>query len=125
MNNKLYLIFICLHLLLISLLPAIAVAECPGIDTEDEDYRPVKTAQPAYPRRAQNRGIEGYAVVNFTITTEGEIKDVKISESEPKGVFDRSVIKAIRKFRYDPCIVDGEAMELTDNELKFSFVLSD
>lgn len=121
MDNKLYLISIFPYLLLTSLLPMVAMAKCPGVDS----YQPVKTAQPTYPKRAQKRGIEGYAIVSYTITTEGGIKDIKISESDPKGIFDRSVIKTIGKFHYEPCIVDGEAIELLDNELKFAFVLAE
>ena len=89
----------------------------------DEEYAASKTAQASYPRRAQERGIEGYAVVQFTITTEGEIKDIQVIESEPKGVFDRSAIKATNEYQYEPCIENGQAFEIKDKKLKFSFQL--
>jgi protein TonB len=38
-------------------------------------YIPVYVPQPQYPRRAQTQGKEGYAVVEVTITTVGDVRD--------------------------------------------------
>ena len=89
----------------------------------DDSYDAKVTVPPSYPRRAQERGIQGYAVVQFNITTEGKIKDIEVIESEPQGIFDRSAIKATNQYQYDPCIEDGQPVEIKNKKLKFNFQL--
>lgn len=101
-----------LILLLIFVLPSAVNAACDG------DYAATKSAQPNYPSRAQKRDIEGYAVVQFTITVDGKIENIQVIESEPKGVFDRSAMKAAKKYQYDPCVENGQPVEITDKKIK-------
>lgn len=89
----------------------------------DEGYAPKETASAHYPRRAQKRGIEGYASVKFTITEKGEIKDIEVIESEPKGVFDRAALKATSQYKFDACIENNQAVEIKDKKLRFDFRL--
>ena len=119
-NNKSMLLNTIIYfpfLFLIFALPSDVIAACDG------DYSATKSAAPSYPRRAESRGIEGYAVVQFTITTEGKIENIEVIESEPKGVFDRSAIKAVNNHQFDPCIENGQTVEITDKKLKFTFKL--
>ena len=46
----------------------------------DSEYIPVYTPQPKYPRRAQTRGMEGYAVVEVIVTTTGSERAPVLSE---------------------------------------------
>ena len=41
----------------------------------DGEYIPLFKVQPVYPRRAQERGMEGYVIVAFTITESGTIEE--------------------------------------------------
>ena len=41
----------------------------------DGEYIPLFKVTPIYPRRAQERGIMGYAVVSFTITETGTVEN--------------------------------------------------
>jgi len=91
--------------------------------TCENAVKPVKTAQPDYPRRAHARRIEGYVKFSFTISAEGDVKDVVVTESEPKGVFDRTAVRTIGRFKFTPCMVDGAPIEVTDVEQTFSFSL--
>ena len=43
-------------------------------------YRSIKKQPPIYPRAAQERGMEGYAIVSFTITETGSVEDAKSIE---------------------------------------------
>ena len=118
MRRRSYL-FLCIGLLPVTLLSHhTALAQCPGI----ENYQPLESEPPAYPRRARNRGITGYAVVDFVIAETGEITEPKITDAKPTRIFDRSVVNAVKKYRYPPCIVDGQAMQI-EHQLKFNFSL--
>ena len=73
-----------------------------GLAPSDGEYLPIVKVKPIYPRRAQSRGIEGYVIVEFTVTKQGTTKDVRVAEAKPSGIFDRAAIQAARKFKYKP-----------------------
>lgn len=66
---------------------------------------------PRYPVPAQRAGIQGYAVVEYTVTTAGTTRDIRLAESS-NPIFDRSCVEAAEKFRYRPRFVNGEAIEV-------------
>jgi len=73
---------------------------------------PQSRVNPRYPAKAVRRGIEGKVVVEFTVSPAGEVvKDsIRIIESKPKGVFDRTSLRALTRWRYQPKIVSGQAV---------------
>lgn len=78
----------------------------------DGDYLPIVKVAPQYPRRAAQRGIEGYVVVEFSVNKAGVVINPVVVESEPEGVFDRAALNAAKKFKYKPRVVDGQAIEV-------------
>ena len=44
-----------------------------GLAPSDGEYLPIVKVQPVYPRRALSRGIEGYVIVEFTVTKVPEL----------------------------------------------------
>lgn len=96
-----------------------------GLTPSDGEYLPIVKVQPIYPRRAQSRGIEGYVIVEFTVTKTGATKDIRVAESSPPGVFDRASMQAAAKFKYKPRIVDGQPIEVPGVQNKISFELED
>ncbi|GAB4364884.1 MAG: hypothetical protein Kow0060_22130 [Methylohalobius crimeensis] len=66
------------------------------------ELAPVVRTPPLYPTAAKRRGIEGYVVLEFTVTETGQIKDPKIVESYPSDVFDRAALRAVRNWRFRP-----------------------
>ena len=84
-----------------------------GAATSDGDYLPIVKVAPQYPRRALKKGIEGYVVLEFTVTTLGTVTDPVVIESKPKNIFDRAAINAAKKFKYKPKVVDGKAQQVT------------
>jgi protein TonB len=83
-----------------------------GLVASDGDYLPIVKIAPAYPAAAQARGIEGYCIVEYTVTAAGTVKDVVVIEAEPRNIFDRASIEAALKFKYRPRVVDGEPIEV-------------
>jgi protein TonB len=65
---------------------------------------------PQYPHRASEKGIEGYVVVQFTISKAGEVLNPTVLEAEPSNIFNRSALRAVTKFKYKPKIVNGESV---------------
>ena len=88
----------------------------------DTDYIPVYVPQPQYPRRAQSRGVNGYAVVEVTITTTGAVRDPRLLEEYPENYgFGRAALQAAEKLKYNPRVVEGEPQEVPGVLYKFTF----
>jgi protein TonB len=81
-----------------------------GSAPSDQDVLPLVRIEPRYPRRAQQMGIEGWALLEFTITPLGTVSNVVVVDSEPKGMFDRAAANAVERWKYKPKIVDGKAV---------------
>ncbi len=95
----------------------------PGMATGDGEYLPIVKVAPIYPRRAQTRGITGYCIVEYTVTTSGAIRDPVAVDCQPEGVFEKASVKAALKFKYKPRVVDGEAIEVAGVQNKFTYTL--
>lgn len=96
----------------------------PGRFVSDSDYIPVYVPQPAFPARAQARGVSGYAVIEVIITTAGAVRDPKIVEEHPGGYgFGAAALAAAEKLKYNPRVVSGVAREVPGVLYKFSFVI--
>lgn len=79
-------------------------------DSLDLDRVPEVLARvnPDYPYQARERGIEGYVAVKVLVGKDGEVRQVNILKSKPKGVFDQTVRKAMPGWRFQPGEVGGE-----------------
>jgi len=93
--------------------------------SSDGEYLPIVKVAPVYPRRAQTRGIEGYVILEFTVTKTGAVRDPKIIESKPPGIFDRAATNAALKFKYKPKVVNGEAIDVAGVKNRITFELAD
>ncbi|MCA6064657.1 energy transducer TonB [Thalassolituus marinus] len=83
-----------------------------GGGTGDGEYLPIVKVAPTYPRRAAQKGIEGYVVVEFTVTTLGTVVDPRVIEADPPGIFDRAATQAVTKFKYKPKMENGKPIEV-------------
>jgi len=92
-----------------------------GTDTEE---MPLVRINPDYPPRAQSRGIQGWVIVQFTITPAGTVKDAKVVEGEPKGVFDEAAVNAVSRWKYNPKVQEGVAVERRGVQVKLTFKLT-
>lgn len=92
-----------------------------SLDSNDGDYLPIVKVAAIYPRRAQARGIEGFVIVEFTVTKTGAVVNPVVVHAEPEGVFDRAALNAVIKFKYKPRVVDGVAMSVAGVQNKISF----
>jgi protein TonB len=89
----------------------------------DRDVVPLVRIEPDYPARAAQRGIEGYAVVQFTITPAGTVKDPIVIDAEPDGVFDSAAVAAVSRWKYNPKMEGGVAVERRGIRVKLAFKL--
>jgi protein TonB len=87
----------------------------------DREAMPLVRIEPEYPINARQNGIEGWAVVEFTISAAGTVKNAVVIASEPGTVFDRAALSAVTKWKYNPKIVDGRPVERSGVKVRFDF----
>ena len=102
---------------------AVAISGAGGLSASDGEYLPIVKVAPIYPRRAQSRGIEGYCIIEYTVTRTGAISDPVAIDCQPSGIFERASLKASLKFKYKPRVVDGEPIEVAGVQNKFTYEL--
>ena len=79
----------------------------------DGEYLPIVKVAPQYPRRAAQKGIEGYVVLEFTVSKLGTVVEPHVIEADPPNIFNRAAINAAKKFKYKPKIENGEAVAVS------------
>jgi protein TonB len=105
------------------------IAVSPGFGiaagSADGDYLPIVKVAPVYPQRAIDRGIEGYVIVEFTVTKTGAVRDPRVVEYHPSTIFNKAALAAALKFKYKPRIVNGEPIEVRGVLNKITFQLEE
>ncbi len=83
----------------------------------ERQYQPA----PSYPRKALRLAKEGYVIVEFDVSPDGDVMDPFILEGEPAGLFDRAAMKSIRKWIYQPPVHDGVSVQVSDVKVRLTF----
>jgi len=90
--------------------PSGAPVPLEALDAQPEVLR---RTSPTYPAGAFRRGIEGTVVINALISESGRVLQTKILRTikGPFG-FDQACIEAVRQWRFEPAIKDGEHVKV-------------
>ena len=90
------------------------------------DYLPIVKVAPIYPQRALTRGVEGYCVVEYSVTRQGTTREPFVVEDQcTSSLFHRASLQAALKFKYKPRILDGEAVEVRGVQNKFTYEITE
>ncbi len=91
----------------------------------DQEYLPISTQSPMYPRRAADEGIEGWILYSFTVRADGLIdpNSVAMVDAEPPGYFENSSRNALLNFQFQPRIRDGLAVDVPGVQYLFRYRL--
>lgn len=92
-----------------------------ALESGDGEYLPIVKVAAVYPRRALQRGIEGFVIVEFTVTKQGSVRDPIVVEASPQGIFEQAALDAALKFKYKPRVVNGEPMEVAGVQNRITF----
>ncbi|MEM7413566.1 MAG: energy transducer TonB [Myxococcota bacterium] len=77
----------------------------------DRGAVPLVQPEPEYPIALEQRGITGWVTVEFWVTKTGSVRDPVIIAARPKRVFNQAALKGVRRWKYNPKIVNGEPIE--------------
>jgi protein TonB len=70
----------------------------------------LRMQEPEYPPRALEQLISGWVEMEFTVARDGSVQDIVVTNSEPRRTFDAAAIAALRRYRYQPVVRNGEVV---------------
>ena len=79
---------------------------------------PISRNQPEYPRRALDMRLEGHVVALFDINSNGRVENIRIIETKPNNIFNRSVITAMKTWKYERKIAKDLKIKIIFNRDK-------
>ena len=94
-----------------------------GAGGSDRDVVPLVRVDPQYPMQAAQRGIEGWVELRFSVSTAGAVKDARVTKAKPKRIFDKAALNAVRKWKYNPKVENGVAVERHHLHVRLAFRL--
>ena len=78
-----------------------------GMGFGDGDVIPLVRMPAQYPSKAKRRNIEGFVRARLEVNAQGTVDSVEIIDSKPKGIFERSAIRALYKYKFKPKMEGG------------------
>jgi protein TonB len=91
--------------------------------TSSPGLTPLVKISPQYPIKAATKGIQGYVIVEYTVSKLGQVINPRVIDANPRGYFENAALRAIKKFRYNPHQIDGVAMDMHGVLQRFTFEL--
>jgi protein TonB len=93
-----------------------------GFNAGEGEYLPIVKVAPIYPNRALSRGIEGWCIVEYTVTRNGTTANGKVVECT-SSLFASASLKASAKFKYKPRVINGTPIDVPGVQHKITFEL--
>lgn len=82
---------------------------------------PLYRVEPKYPRKALRLGKQGHVLLSFDINQTGRVVNIKILETKPPHMFERSAKRALKKWKYKPMLVNGQAVSQHGKKIRLDF----
>ena len=84
---------------------------------------PIATIPPTYPPSCQSRATEGYAVVRYDVTFQGQVVNAEVTDRSHR-CFEQAALSAIRSWRYQPAATKEEGYIARGLTKRFTFTLN-
>ena len=116
----------------VSSLPLLAVLAATSSAAQEPDSvsaetyikaRPIERSAPSFPVDALSRGQEGWVMVSFIISPEGEVEEPMIEDSSGVPSLERAALQAVRKWRYSAALRNGTPVEQSMTKTRIVFEL--
>ena len=89
-------------------------------EAASRQYLPIAKEAPDYPQRALDRNIEGECTVAYTVTPQGQVRNPQVvGQCHP--LFVKPSLAAAKRFRYQPRVVNGQAVAVANVKNTFTY----
>ncbi|MFN5512771.1 MAG: TonB family protein, partial [Burkholderiales bacterium] len=96
------------------------IAEGPRIDASWQGNTP-----PPYPVTARRQGLQGTVRLDLLIEADGSVAEIRMRESSGSAVLDRSVMTAVRQWRFIPARQQGQSVAAWYSDWEWVFRLQE
>ncbi len=87
-----------------------------------QNYQPLVKKAPTYPDSALDRRLEGDCTVEYTVAPNGSVRDPRVVPGAcSHSVFERPSLQAATRFRYQPRVIDGQAVAVANVRNTFHY----
>lgn len=84
---------------------------------------PVEKIAPKYPKRELSLGNEAWVEIAFCIDESGSTQNVSVLNSVGAQQFDKAAIEAVKRFKYEPALINGEPSWQSRNSIYITFAI--
>ena len=95
-----------------------------GLSASDGEFLPIVKVAPQYPSRASSRGIEGFVLLEYTVTKQGTVLNPIVIEAEPSTIFNKAAIRSALRYKYKPRVIDGVPQDVPGVRTRITFQLA-
>jgi TonB family protein len=85
------------------------------------DVVPLVRVEARYPERALAAGVEGSVRLEFTVTAQGTVEDIKVLSAEPPRYFESAAKTALAQYKYQPRLENGVPVKRPGAQVVISF----
>lgn len=89
--------------------------------TQDASAMALYRSQPNYPTDALVKGLEGWVLLKYDVDTSGALSNISVIDAEPRRVFDREAINALKKWKFKPAVTNGQPIASAAQTVKIEF----
>ncbi len=82
--------------------------------TQNRPLQLVSGSSPVYPPAAKAEHIEGVVVVRYSVSPDGHVVDARVDSAQPEGIFEAAALTAVRSWRYNPALRNGEPVAVNN-----------
>jgi protein TonB len=72
--------------------------------------RMIRFVRPVYPKEAKRRRIQGVVKLRAVVSLRGDLRNIEVLDGDP--MFVPAARRAVKMWRYAPCLLNGDAVEL-------------
>lgn len=83
----------------------------------------IRRAQPIYPQFEAQNSHEGWVRVSYVIEADGTVSNAFVTDSSGIKQFERSTLKAVKRWKFEPATQNGKPTQQCENSLHMTFSL--
>lgn len=111
----------CLCLFVFMLIVPVAYAD---VATSHRIYaKPVDRAAPRYPKSEIRKRQQGWVRLNYVVTEQGDVVEPVVEASSGSPAFERAALNTVKRWRYEPAMLNGEPIQQCKTSVLISFAL--
>lgn len=78
----------------------------------EANAKPVIKIFGKHPQKAYEEKIEGWVKMSAVVTENGGVTQIKVLDSHPKGIFEKSAQRSFSKWKYIPALLNGKTVKV-------------